>query len=90
MVTEMLGFAFSKALIAFAVCCPSVPRPDSAKVIVCFALDEALLVAAADAPTDAPAVTAPAERSATRAALDLNKLCIRLAPLLYWCRSFRA
>src|SRR3984885_3203015 len=36
--TLMFGFAFSKALIATCVCCPSVPSPDSANTMVCVAL----------------------------------------------------
>ncbi len=35
--TLMFGLAFSKAVIATCVCLPSVPRPDSANAIVCFA-----------------------------------------------------
>ena len=34
MLTLMFGLAASKAVIAFWVCMPSVPSPDSANVIV--------------------------------------------------------
>src|SRR5260370_11854039 len=44
MVTLMLGFAASKALISFWVAWPSVPRPDSANVIVWGPLALGLLV----------------------------------------------
>src|SRR5712691_3590669 len=44
MLTLMLGFAASKALISFWVAWPSVPRPDSANVIVWGPLALGLLV----------------------------------------------
>src|ERR1700684_4459851 len=66
--TLMFGLAFSKALIAICVCCPSVPSPDSANTMSCvpLAATEELdpppeLQAAPPAPsasTPAPIVTA--------------------------------
>ena len=38
MLTLMFGLAASKPLIAFWVCVPSVPSPDSANTMVCVAL----------------------------------------------------
>ena len=62
--TLMLGLAFSKPLMAVCVCCPSVPRPDSANTMVCLALAET----AFDEPPELPHAASPSAAAASAAA----------------------
>src|SRR5580693_328304 len=74
--TLMFGLAFSKPLIATCVCVPSVPRPDSANTMVCFA------VAATEAPDppdppDPPELQAAAPVASATAVMPNAAACQR-------------
>src|SRR5579875_2095219 len=78
----MSGLAFSNALIAFWVCWPSVPSPDSANTIVCLPeadlpeLDELELL---DEPP--PQAATPTATTQASAPADARRTPVREGPL---------
>src|SRR5260370_15881891 len=97
-VTLMFGFAASKALIAFWVCWPSVPSPDSANTIVCLVLAEAgglleleLLHAAAVRATTATDKAMAPDRLTRMLEPILGTPCVRYVTVGIWLgpRSYR-